>query len=233
MRSWPDLAADDVRAADARRSSRSQDAVVIVTDHSAVDYELVARHAGSGRRHPRRLPGAAPQRRQGMIPGSSKRRGSRENSMPDLRTTRARHRRRRVHRVASRGRAPGAGRPRPRNRRLFQRKARRTSRTARTASRFSKATFATPRPAAGRARESTSSSTRRRSDRFRARWRTRRRRIAINVAGTANVFAAARDAGVRRVVYASSSSVYGDSTALPKKEGEEGDAALALRRSRR
>jgi nucleoside-diphosphate-sugar epimerase len=46
--------------------------------------------------------------------------------------------------------------------------------------------------------------------------------IAVNVGGTANVFAAARDAGVRRVVYASSSSVYGDSTRLPKKEGEEG-----------
>ena len=46
--------------------------------------------------------------------------------------------------------------------------------------------------------------------------------IAVNVMGTANVFAAARDAGVRRVVYASSSSVYGDSTVLPKKEGQEG-----------
>jgi nucleoside-diphosphate-sugar epimerase len=46
--------------------------------------------------------------------------------------------------------------------------------------------------------------------------------IAVNVGGTANVFAAARDAGVRRVVYASSSSVYGDSAALPKKEGQEG-----------
>ena len=46
--------------------------------------------------------------------------------------------------------------------------------------------------------------------------------IAINVAGTANVFAAAREGSVRRVVYASSSSVYGDSTRLPKKEGEEG-----------
>ncbi len=46
--------------------------------------------------------------------------------------------------------------------------------------------------------------------------------IAVNVAGTANVFAAARDAGVRRLVYASSSSVYGDSDTLPKREGEEG-----------
>jgi len=47
--------------------------------------------------------------------------------------------------------------------------------------------------------------------------------IAVNVTGTANVFAAARDAGVRRVVYASSSSVYGDSDRLPKREGEEGE----------
>ena len=46
--------------------------------------------------------------------------------------------------------------------------------------------------------------------------------IEINVSGTAKVFAAARDAGVRRVVYASSSSVYGDSDRLPKREGEEG-----------
>jgi UDP-N-acetylglucosamine/UDP-N-acetylgalactosamine 4-epimerase len=47
--------------------------------------------------------------------------------------------------------------------------------------------------------------------------------IAVNVTGTANVFAAARKAGVRRVVYASSSSVYGDSPLLPKREGEEGE----------
>jgi nucleoside-diphosphate-sugar epimerase len=46
--------------------------------------------------------------------------------------------------------------------------------------------------------------------------------IAVNVSGTANVFAAARDARVRRIVYASSSSVYGDSQTLPKREGEEG-----------
>jgi len=46
--------------------------------------------------------------------------------------------------------------------------------------------------------------------------------LATNVCGTANVSAAARDARVRRVIYASSSSVYGDSTVLPKREGEEG-----------
>lgn len=48
--------------------------------------------------------------------------------------------------------------------------------------------------------------------------------IAVNVGGTANIFTAARDAKVSRVVYASSSSVYGDSEKLPKREGEEGSA---------
>ena len=46
--------------------------------------------------------------------------------------------------------------------------------------------------------------------------------IDINVRGTATVFAACRDAKVPAVIYASSSSVYGDSVALPKREGEEG-----------
>jgi len=41
---------------------------------------------------------------------------------------------------------------------------------------------------------------------------------AANVDGTLNVLLAARDAGVRRVVYASSSSVYGDTPVLPKQE---------------
>ena len=47
--------------------------------------------------------------------------------------------------------------------------------------------------------------------------------LDVNVSGTARVLEAARDAGVRRVVYASSSSVYGDSETLPKREGEEGE----------
>jgi UDP-N-acetylglucosamine/UDP-N-acetyl-alpha-D-glucosaminouronate 4-epimerase len=40
----------------------------------------------------------------------------------------------------------------------------------------------------------------------------------VNVEGTVNVLIAARDAGVKRVVYASSSSVYGNSMLLPKNE---------------
>lgn len=40
----------------------------------------------------------------------------------------------------------------------------------------------------------------------------------VNITGTLNVFLASRDAGVRRVVYASSSSVYGNSDILPKVE---------------
>ncbi len=41
-----------------------------------------------------------------------------------------------------------------------------------------------------------------------------------NVNGTLNVLEAARRGGVRRVVYASSSSVYGDSPELPKRESQ-------------
>ena len=40
----------------------------------------------------------------------------------------------------------------------------------------------------------------------------------VNITGTLNVLLAARDAGVRRVVYASSSSVYGETKELPKRE---------------
>ena len=40
----------------------------------------------------------------------------------------------------------------------------------------------------------------------------------INVTGTLNVLIAARDADVKRVVFACSSSVYGDSEVLPKRE---------------
>lgn len=43
-----------------------------------------------------------------------------------------------------------------------------------------------------------------------------------NIKGTANMMEAARQAGVKRFIYASSSSVYGDSPKLPKVEGEEG-----------
>lgn len=42
---------------------------------------------------------------------------------------------------------------------------------------------------------------------------------SVNVIGTLNVLLAARDAGVRRVVFASSSSVYGSNRELPKREG--------------
>ena len=44
----------------------------------------------------------------------------------------------------------------------------------------------------------------------------------VNADGTLAVFLAARAAGIERVVYASSSSVYGDSPHLPKREGVEG-----------
>ena len=41
---------------------------------------------------------------------------------------------------------------------------------------------------------------------------------SANVTGTLNVLIAARDAGVRRIVYAGSSSAYGDQPTLPKRE---------------
>ncbi len=45
----------------------------------------------------------------------------------------------------------------------------------------------------------------------------------INIKGTLNMMEAARQCGVKTFVYASSSSVYGDSTTLPKREGGEGN----------
>ena len=41
----------------------------------------------------------------------------------------------------------------------------------------------------------------------------------VNISGFLNMLIAARDAGVKRFVYAASSSTYGDSKSLPKVEG--------------
>ncbi len=46
---------------------------------------------------------------------------------------------------------------------------------------------------------------------------------ANNITGTLNMMEAARQSGVKKFVYASSSSVYGDEPNLPKKEGIEGN----------
>lgn len=45
----------------------------------------------------------------------------------------------------------------------------------------------------------------------------------VNIRGQLNMLEAARQAGVKKFVYASSSSVYGDHQQLPKREGEEGN----------
>ena len=46
---------------------------------------------------------------------------------------------------------------------------------------------------------------------------------ANNIAGTLNMLEAARQNGVKKFVYASSSSVYGDTHTFPQKEGAEGN----------
>ena len=46
---------------------------------------------------------------------------------------------------------------------------------------------------------------------------------AVTIEGTLNVLLAARDEGVQRVVYASSSSVYGNSGTLPRTESQQPD----------
>lgn len=46
---------------------------------------------------------------------------------------------------------------------------------------------------------------------------------ANNISGTLNMLEAARQNRVKKFVYASSSSVYGDEAGLPKKEGKEGN----------
>lgn len=45
----------------------------------------------------------------------------------------------------------------------------------------------------------------------------------VNIKGTLNMMEAARQNGVKKFVYASSSSVYGDEPKLPKREGVEGN----------
>lgn len=45
----------------------------------------------------------------------------------------------------------------------------------------------------------------------------------VNIRGTLNMMEAARQKGVKKFVYASSSSVYGDHPVLPKQEGQEGN----------
>lgn len=45
----------------------------------------------------------------------------------------------------------------------------------------------------------------------------------VNIKGTLNMMEAARQNGIRKFVYASSSSIYGDEPNLPKREGREGN----------
>ena len=53
---------------------------------------------------------------------------------------------------------------------------------------------------------------------------------AVNIEGTLNVLLAARDEGIRRVVFSSSASVYGSSRQMPTTEESPPDPDLAVRR---
>ncbi len=65
MRSWPDLPPmTSVPLTEAVLAAT--DAVVLVTDHAAVDYALVAAGGAARRRHARRLSRGAPERGQGV-----------------------------------------------------------------------------------------------------------------------------------------------------------------------
>ena len=46
---------------------------------------------------------------------------------------------------------------------------------------------------------------------------------SVNINGTLNIFTAAKENGIKRVVYAASSSTYGDSQSLPKQEDKIGN----------
>ena len=139
-----------------------------------------------------------------------------------------RHRRRRLHRLESRRRAPRARRRRARARQLLDRQPREPRGPRRRGRR-------------GRAALATSACT------------TRCAAIevvyhlgalgsvprsvqdpltssAVNVEGTLNVLLAARDEGVRRVVFSSSTSVYGSSRELPTREDVPARPDLAVRR---
>ena len=45
---------------------------------------------------------------------------------------------------------------------------------------------------------------------------------AVNITGTLNIFTAAKETGIKRIIYAASSSTYGDNTELPKLEDRIG-----------
>lgn len=57
--------------------------------------------------------------------------------------------------------------------------------------------------------------------------------LEINVSGTVNIFRAAVEEGVGRIIFASSSSVYGNDQTLPKTEGKVGEVLSPYAASKR
>ena len=139
------------------------------------------------------------------------------------RDRRARHRGRWVHRLQPRPRPARARRHRARARQLLHglpRQPRRPDGRRRDGGgRPPLATSASTRRCAG----SRSCSTRARSPSVPRSVQDPLTTTAVNVEGTLNVLLAARDEGVRRVVSASSSSVYGNTGTLPRTEDQAPD----------
>ena len=141
----------------------------------------------------------------------------------------ARHRRRRLHRIASGGSADRQGRDRARRRQLHHRATAGTSPCSAIAPSSSKATSPIPRSPRAPSPAWTTCSTRRRSRRCRGRCRTRRPRIAPTSTRRCRSCSRRATPSVRRVVYAASSSAYGDTPTLPKREDMPTRPAVAVR----
>ena len=153
----------------------------------------------------------------GSWPAASATAPAERRALP-FRRAHARHRWGRVHRSPPR---PRAGRARGRRRRP-RRPAHRPGRSARClraiASTSRSATSATPTPWPGRWPAARSSCTSPPCPPRRAPSTDPSTTVAINRDGTATVMAAAARLGVRRVVLAGSSSVYGDAPGFPRRE---------------
>ena len=120
---------------------------------------------------------------------------------------------------------PGPGRRQPRHRPSLQPRP-----PARTVTSGSRATSPTSRSAGAPSRGPSTSSTRRRSRASRGRSASRSQSHASGPTATLNLLEAARQAGVRRFMFAASSSAYGETERAAQARGDAPQPAQPLRR---